>query len=59
MRKIKIWFRAVFLRYPYYRVTYKDGRQTYGLEREEAKGLSECFNGKMWIDYSITRFDNI
>lgn len=53
MKKLKIWFRAHFLDYPYWRVTYKDGKRTHALYWAEANGLKECFNGKIWIDYSI------
>ncbi len=54
MKKFKIWFCAWFLDYPYWRVTYKsDGRKTHLLHYGEAKPLSEIFNGKLWIDYSV------
>lgn len=54
MNKIKIWFHANFLDYQYWRVTYKDGRQTRLLFYSEAKGLAETFNGKLRIDYTVT-----
>ena len=53
MKKLKIYFRATFLDWPYWRVTYKNGEQTQRLFYREAKGLSEVFNGKLWIDYTI------
>jgi len=53
MRKLKIWFKAVWLDYPYWRVTYKDGKRTRLLHWIEANGLAETFNGKSWIDYSV------
>ena len=56
MRKLKIWFRATFLGYPYYRVLYKDGKKTTPLYYGEAKGLSEVYNGKLIIDYSLNNF---
>lgn len=52
MKKIRIWFRATLLDWPYWRVTYKDGTTTYRIYRAEAEGLRDVFNGKMWIDYS-------
>jgi len=45
------WWKATMLDYPYWRVTYKNGIRTRLLHRSEAKGLSEVFNGKLWIDY--------
>lgn len=35
-----------------WRVTYKDGKQTYPLSKREAKPLSQIYNGKLWIDYN-------
>lgn len=35
---------------PYWRVTYKDGRQTRLLYYKEAKSLAETFDGKYWYD---------
>lgn len=55
MSKIITWYRAVFLGYPYWRVTYKTGERTYPLYYGEAKGLKEVFNGKLWIDYSLNK----
>jgi hypothetical protein len=52
-KRIIIWFRAQFCDYPYWRVTYKDGRKTHRLYWREANGLKEVFGGKLWIDYSI------
>jgi hypothetical protein len=51
MKKIIVWFRATFQDYPFYRVTYKDGKRTHPLYYREAKGLKDVFNGKLWIDY--------
>ena len=51
MKKVKIWFRAVFLDYPFWRVYYKDGKKTRLLYYREAKGLADVFNGKLKIDY--------
>jgi hypothetical protein len=53
MRKIKIWIRARFCDWPYWRVTYNNGERTYRLHYREAKGLRDVFGGKLWIDYSI------
>ena len=53
MRKIKIWFRAQLFDWPYWRVTYPDGKRTHCLHLEEAKGLRDIFKGKMWIDYTL------
>lgn len=46
------WWKATMLDYPYWRVTYKDGKRTRLLYWREAKGLKEVFNGKLWIDYN-------
>ncbi len=54
MRNVKIWFRAHFGDWPYWRVLYRNGEKTRLLYYNEAKGLSEVFNGKLYIDYSIT-----
>lgn len=51
MEKFRIWFRANFLDYRYWRVTYKDGKETRLLYYAEAKGLKDVFGGKLWIDY--------
>jgi hypothetical protein len=57
MKKIKHWWMATVLNYPLWMVTYKDGRRTTLLYYKEAKGLYLTFGGKLWIDYSITKFD--
>lgn len=51
MTNIKIWFRAVFLDYPYWRLTYPDGGMTRKLTWFEAYSLKQTFGGKLWIDY--------
>ncbi len=53
MRKIRIWLRANLFNWPYWRVTYGDGDITRPLKKHEARGLSECFGGEVWIDYTI------
>lgn len=53
MRRLRIWFRANFLDYRYWRVQYKDGVKTIKLHYAEAKGLAEVFNGKLYIDYTV------
>ena len=60
MRKhIKIWFRAIFLNYPYWRVTYSPedvhcaNKKTRLLYYGEAKSLKDVFGGKLWIDYTV------
>lgn len=53
MRKLKVWFRANFKDYPYWRVRYKDGRITRLLYHREAYGLAKVFKGKIKIDYSV------
>ncbi len=56
MEKIKIWYRANFLDYPYWRVTYyEDMKRTKLLYYGEAQPLSEIFNGRPWIDYSVLK----
>ncbi len=52
-RKIKIWFRAVVLDYPYWRVTYKDGGITRLLLLGEAVSLVFIWGGRLWIDYDV------
>lgn len=52
LSKIVIWWKATVLDYPYWRVTYKDGKRTHLLYWREAKGLKDVFNGKLWIDYN-------
>lgn len=59
MRKIKIFIRAHIFDYPYWRVTYMDGRETIALPKDEAHGLCLIFGGKAWIDYTITKFDSL
>jgi hypothetical protein len=46
MRNFRIWYRAHFLDYPYWRVTYKDGKGTWLLYWRETNGLAEVFGGK-------------
>lgn len=53
--KLKIWFRAIFLDYWYWRVKYNDGRITRRLSYGEAKSLKDFFGGKLYIDYSLNK----
>jgi hypothetical protein len=53
LKCIKVWWRANMSDYPYWRVTYKDGKRTHLLYWHEANGLKNVFNGKMSIDYSV------
>lgn len=53
MKNLLIWYKAVWLDYPYWRVIYKDGQRTRLLYWREANGLKEVFNGKLIIDYTI------
>jgi len=48
-----VWWRAVVLDYPYWRVTYKDGGMTRLLRLGEAFSLKEIFGGRLWIDYAV------
>jgi hypothetical protein len=57
MRYLRIWWRARFRNYPFWRVYYKDGSRTFLLYYREAKGLAETFNGKLVIDYTINLKD--
>lgn len=52
-QKLKIWYRAEFDDWPYYRVIYKDNTRTRPLHWKEAKGLKDVFDGKIKIDYTI------
>jgi hypothetical protein len=58
LSRIVIWWKANMLDYPYWRVTYKDGKQTSLLYWREASNLKDVFNGKLWIDYKylISRY---
>jgi len=49
---VATWWKATMLDYPYWRVTYKDGKRTRLLYWREANGLKDVFNGKLWIDYN-------
>lgn len=51
LTRATIWYRAVFLDYPYWRVTYADGRRVTFLPYSEAKRLPHVFNCKLSIDY--------
>ena len=51
MQKFKIWWKATWLDYPYWRIIYKDGKRTRLLYWKEANGLAQVFNGKLIIDY--------
>ncbi len=55
MRKIIIiWFRAYFLDYKYWRVTYTDnGETTRLLGYDVAYNLKEIYGGVLWIDYTV------
>lgn len=53
IRKFRIWYRANFTDWPYWRVTYKDGKRTCRLHYSEAKGLADVFDGKLSIDYTV------
>ena len=53
MRKIKIFIRAVFKDYWYWRVTYPNGERTRLLSYGEASSLQNVYGGKLWIDYNI------
>jgi len=48
---VRTWFRANFQDYPYWRVTYKDGKRTRLLYWGEAHSLKQVFGGKLCIDY--------
>lgn len=58
MKKIKVWWRAVFGNYPYWRTYYNNGDVTRLLYYYEAKNMADVFGGKVRIDYkgSIERF---
>lgn len=64
MNNFLIWWRAVFLDYPYWRVEYEENRpdgtteQTHLLYYDEAKGLSEVYNGRKYIDYQAVKTYN-
>jgi len=49
--KLRIWWMARVKDWPFYRVTYPDGRKTIALHRAEAIGLRDVFGGNMWLDY--------
>lgn len=49
--KLWKWWLAISTNRMVWRVTYKDGNRTHVLPYAEAKGLKDCFGGKLWIDY--------
>lgn len=57
---VKIWWRANFMDYSYWRVTFppdikRSGAQfeTRLLGYDEAWNLKEIYGGDLWIDYSV------
>ena len=52
LRIIIISWKASVWDYPYWRVTYKDGKRTRLLYYREAIGLKDVFDGRMWIDFN-------
>lgn len=50
-QRLRIWWRANFLDYPYWRVLYKNGELTRLLHYREAKGCHDVWGGKLFIDY--------
>lgn len=55
MRHFTIWYKARFLNYPYWRVTYKNGSRTRPLLYAAAKGCADTFGGRLWIDYTLAK----
>ena len=55
MDKIKIWWLAWICDYPFFIVTYPDGKKTRPLYQAEAFGLRDVFNGTIKIDYDYGR----
>lgn len=53
MKKLRIFIRACFYDYPYWRVLYKDGDKTRLLYHNEAKELKQTFGGRLIIDYKV------
>ena len=51
MKKFRVWWMANILNYPFWRVSYRDGKLSRLLYYKEAKGLTDVFNGILWIDY--------
>ena len=51
-RNVKIWFRAYFLGYAYWRLT-KDGHTTELLNWKDAASYALFWGGKIWIDYAV------
>ena len=48
----RCWYRAHFLDYPYWRVSYGDTfEDTVLLYYREAWPLAKIFKGRLWIDY--------
>ena len=53
IKKLIIWYRAMFLDYPYWRIYYPDGERSTLLYYDEAYGVAEVYNGKLRIDYGV------
>ena len=49
-KSILVYYKAIFLNYPYWRVIYPDGKRTYRLYWCEANSLKQVFGGKLIID---------
>ncbi|NDU95772.1 hypothetical protein [Spirosoma terrae] len=50
--RLRTWWRANYLNYRLWRVTYPDGNRTTLLHYREAEGCQGVFGGKIWIDYT-------
>jgi len=53
--KIRFYFRALVLSYPYFRVTYRDGGMTKPLTLSEAIHLLAINGGTIWTDKDLMR----
>jgi hypothetical protein len=58
MKRLGRWLSAYVWDYPYWRVTYQDGKKTRLLYYLEAKSLADVWNGKLWIDYDVQNITN-
>lgn len=54
-KRFRCWWRAHFLDYPYWRVTYPDGTRTRLFAFREANSLQKVIGGKVWIDYETCK----
>ena len=53
--RIKFYWRALVLSYPYFRVTYRDGGMSVPMTLYEAVSIFEREQCRIWMDYDLMR----